>query len=77
MMLDVERWKPVISLLNLLKDITPQNISVVPKDPYCIPSELWDAAQEQNPSTSEFDKLDLMEMIVLRTKKICELSICC
>ena len=62
-------------LLKLLKDITPQNISVVPTEPYYVPSEAWDgarAAQERDPSASELDKFDLMEIIVLRTKLICE-----
>lgn len=64
-------------LVKLLQDITPQNLSLVPVEPYYFPSEAWDeakAAQERNPSTSEKDKFDLMEMIVLRTKLICKFA---
>lgn len=65
--------------MKLLEDVTPQNMSLVPKEPYYIPSEAWDgakAAQERDSSTSEQARFDLMEMIILRTKLICEFASC-
>lgn len=62
-------------LLQLLRDITPQDISFVPKEPYYFPNAEWDALraeQQRNPNTSEDEKFDLMEVFILRTKLICE-----
>ncbi|KAI0739328.1 hypothetical protein BC629DRAFT_1599958 [Irpex lacteus] len=74
--LEERRKHVLVGLVNgvkLLEDVTPQNMSLVPKEPYYIPSEAWDgakAAQERDSSTSEQARFDLMEMIILRTKLI-------
>lgn len=62
-------------LLKLLKDLTPQDISSVPKEPYYFPNAGWDSLRTQqqgNTAASEDDKLDLLEILILRTKLICE-----
>lgn len=62
-------------LLKLLNDITPQDISFVPKEPYYFPNAEWDALraqQQRDPAISEDEKFDLMEIFILRMKLICK-----
>lgn len=62
-------------LLGLLREVTPQDISITPKEPYWFRCQEWDEAKrklEENPETTEDERFDLMEVMVLRTKLICK-----
>ncbi|THV02727.1 hypothetical protein K435DRAFT_836239 [Dendrothele bispora CBS 962.96] len=58
-------------LIDLLKAITPDDISVVLKDPYYFPEKTWDALKaEQERGNNELEKYALREILILRTKLI-------
>ncbi len=64
-------------LVRLLRDVTPQDVSQIsiPTQPYYFPNKEWEALRarlESSPSTTDNDKFDLMEILMLRAKLICE-----
>lgn len=62
-------------LLDLLKAITPDDLSTPPKEPHYIPARPWDALkaqQERSSRTTELEKYALQDLLLLRTKLICE-----
>ncbi|KAK7462259.1 hypothetical protein VKT23_007860 [Stygiomarasmius scandens] len=58
-------------LIDLLKAITPDDISVVPKEPYYFPEKTWDGLlAEKEGGSNEFEKYTVKEVLILRTKLI-------
>ncbi len=63
-------------LIDLLKAIIPDDISVLPKTPCHFPNPAWDSLREaRQKSGTEYEKLWLAEAHMLRSKLIC--AFCC
>lgn len=63
--------------IDLLSQLIPDDVSVVPRTPIFIPNEGWDTfnTRKELSGVTDLEKVTLAEMMILRTKLICQCMI--